>query len=89
MVVSEHLIFIIGIFATFFTLWSSIPQIRKAFRTKKTTDVSKWLIISLIAGLSLWVIYGISKGDVIIVAANSIGVSLNILLLILRLRYSS
>src|SRR6185369_14817266 len=72
---SEFLIFVIGIFATFFTLWSTVPQIRKSLRTKKTDDVSKWLIISLIAGLSLWVAYGVMKGDIIIICANSIGFS--------------
>ena len=77
MVLSEYLIFVIGIFATFFTLWSTVPQIRKSLRTKKTDDVSKWLIISLITGLSLWVLYGVMKGDMIITGANSIGVSLN------------
>ena len=88
MVSGESLIFVIGIFATFFTLWSTVPQIRKSLRTKKTDDVSKWLIISLITGLSLWVLYGVMKGDIIIVGANSIGVSLNVFLLILKLKYS-
>jgi MtN3 and saliva related transmembrane protein len=89
MVLSEYLIFVIGIFATFFTLWSTVPQIRKSLRTKKTDDVSKWLIISLITGLSLWVLYGVTEGDTIIIGANSIGVSLNVFLLILKLKYSS
>ena len=88
MVLPEYLIFVIGILATFFTLWSTMPQIRKSLRTKKTDDVSKWLIISLIAGLSLWVAYGVMKGDMIIICANSIGVSLNVFLLILKLKYS-
>ena len=86
--IDDSLIFVIGIFATFFTLWSTVPQIRKSLRTKKTDDVSKWLIISLIAGLSLWVLYGVVKGDMIIVGANSIGVSLNAILLILKLKYT-
>ncbi len=85
---SDYLIFAIGIFATIFTLWSTVPQIRKSFRTKKIDDVSKWLIISLITGLSLWVLYGALKGDMIITGANSIGVSLNVFLLILKLKYT-
>ena len=88
MVLNDYLIFVIGILATFFTLWSTVPQIRKSLRTKKTDDVSKWLIISLITGLSLWVLYGVTKGDIIIICANSIGVSLNVFLLILKLKYS-
>ena len=72
----------------FFSLWSTVPQIRKSLKTKKTDDVSKWLIISLIGGLSLWIFYGILKGDIIIVVANAIGVSLNIFLLSLKWRYT-
>jgi len=88
MIPNDYLIFVIGMFATFFTMWSTVPQIKKSLRTKKTDDVSKWLIISLIAGLSLWVAYGVMKGDMIIIYANSIGVSLNVFLLILKLKYS-
>ena len=88
MILNDYLIFVIGIFATFFTLWSTVPQIRKSLRTRKTDDVSKWLIISLITGLTLWVLYGALKGDIIITGANSIGVSLNTFLLILKLKYT-
>lgn len=85
----EYIIFVIGISATFFSLWSTVPQIKKSLKTKKTDDVSKWLIISLIVGLSLWVLYGIVKGDMVIAVANAIGVTLNVILLLLKLKYSS
>ena len=84
---NEYIIFVIGISATFFSLWSTVPQIRKSLKTKKTDDVSKWLIISLIVGLSLWVLYGIVKGDIVIAVANAIGVTLNLILLFLKLKY--
>jgi MtN3 and saliva related transmembrane protein len=89
MVISEYFIFLIGVLATFFSLWSTVPQIRKSVKTKKTDDVSKWLIICLTGGLSLWVLYGVLKGDVIIAIANAIGVSLNLYLLFLKWKYSS
>ena len=89
MVISEYFIFLIGILATFFSLWSTVPQIRKSLKTKKTDDVSKWLIICLTGGLSLWVLYGVLKGDAIIAIANAIGVSLNLYLLFLKWKYSS
>jgi MtN3 and saliva related transmembrane protein len=84
---SDYLVFLIGISATMFSIWSTVPQIRKSLRTRKTDDVSKWLIISLITGLSLWVLYGILKGDIIIAIANAIGVTLNVILLALKLKY--
>jgi MtN3 and saliva related transmembrane protein len=88
MVISEYFIFLIGVLATFFSLWSTVP-ISEILKTKKTDDVSKWLIICLTGGLSLWVLYGVLKGDVIIAIANAIGVSLNLYLLFLKWKYSS
>ena len=85
---NEYIIFLIGISATFFSMWSTVPQIRKAVNTKKTDDVSRWLIISLIIGLSLWMLYGIIKHDVVIAFANAIGVTLNIILLSLKIKYT-
>lgn len=85
---TKFVIFLIGISATIFSLWSTVPQISKSLKTKKTADVSKWLIISLIVGLSLWVIYGILKGDIVIASANAIGVTLNIMLFSLKIKYT-
>jgi MtN3 and saliva related transmembrane protein len=89
MVISEYFVFLVGILATFFSSWSTVPQIRKSLNTKKTDDVSKWLIICLTGGLSLWVAYGVLKGDMIIAIANAIGVSLNLCLLFLKWKYSN
>ena len=35
MILNDYLIFVIGIFATFFTLWSTVPQIRKSLQLGK------------------------------------------------------
>ncbi len=72
------LITFIGLFATAFTVASTFPQIKKALRTKDTEDVSIRFLLVLIAGLSLWVIYGIGRADIVIVIGNSIGALLNI-----------
>ena len=47
-------------------------------KTKDTDDVSLRFLLVLIASLSLWVVYGIGRGDTVIVIGNSIGASLNI-----------
>jgi uncharacterized protein with PQ loop repeat len=51
-------------------------------------DVSVWLIVALIARLSLWVTYGIAKNDAVIAGGNSISVSSNVMLLLLKMKYS-
>jgi len=82
------LITFIRLFATAFTVASTIQQIKKALRTKDTEDVSIRFLLVLIAGLSLWVIYGIGRADIVIVIGNSIGASLNIWMLVLKMKYS-
>jgi len=79
---------LIGFMATGFAVASSISQIRKATRTKKSDDLSIRFIIVLIIGLSLWVVYGIGKEDIVLIIGNSIAVSLNTYLLFLKIKYS-
>jgi MtN3 and saliva related transmembrane protein len=84
----DFLISILGILASIFSLSSTVPQIVKGLKTKKMDDLSVWLILSLIVGLTLWVIYGIGRNDVVIIGGNMVGVSLNLVLLFLKFRYS-
>ena len=74
--------------ATGFAVSSTVPQIRKALRTKKSDDVSIRFIIVLIIGLSLWVIYGIGKNDIVLIIGNFIAVALNTFMLFLKIKYS-
>ena len=84
----DIIITIIGLAATAFAVSSTIPQISKALKTKKTDDVSIWLVVVLIIGLGLWVAYGIGKNDMVIVGGNSVGVTLNTIMLGLKVKYS-
>ena len=84
----DMLIPLIGILATIFAICSTIPQIIKGIKTRKMDDVSALLIMALIVGLSLWVVYGVAKSDIVIIGGNSVGVSLNAILLLLKIKYS-
>jgi len=84
----NFLVPLIGILATIFAVSSTVPQIIKGIKTKKMDDVSVWLIMALIMGLSLWVVYGVAKNDTVIAGGNSVGVSLNGILLLLKIKYS-
>jgi len=84
----DKLIPLIGILATIFAISSTIPQIIKGIKTRKMDDVSALLIMALIVGLSLWVIYGVAKSDMVIIGGNSVGVLLNAMLLLLKIKYS-
>jgi MtN3 and saliva related transmembrane protein len=78
----------IGILASIFALSSTVPQIVKGLKTKKLDDLSVWLILSLIVGLSLWVVYGVGRRDLVISGGNMVGVALNLVLLFLKFKYS-
>ena len=84
----DILLTFIGLLATAFSVASTLPQIRKALKTKDTEDVSIRFLVVLIIGLFLWAIYGLGRADSVIIIGNSIGVSLNIYMLGLKIKYS-
>jgi MtN3 and saliva related transmembrane protein len=78
---------IIGSVAGILVLSSFIPQLMKAYKTKKMFDVSIHLLILIASGMFLWVIYGFIRSDLVIIGTNATGCALNITLLIMKLRY--
>ena len=77
----------IGIIAGILVLSSFIPQLYKAYKTKKMQDVSIYLMGLIASGMFLWVIYGLIRKDPVIVGTNISGFILNIILIALKLRY--
>ncbi len=78
---------IIGLVAGICTTAAVIPQIWKAWKTKKVKDVSPGMFIVLLIGLLLWVIYGVMQNDVPIIATNGLALALNGFMLFLMLKY--
>ena len=78
---------LIGITAGILVLSSFIPQLHKAYKTKRMSDVSIYLMVLIASGMFLWVIYGIIRKDPVIVGTNASGFILNIILIILKLKY--
>jgi MtN3 and saliva related transmembrane protein len=78
---------IIGTVAGILVLTSFIPQLMKAYKTKKMFDVSAHLMILIASGMFLWVIYGSVRSDPVIIGTNAAGFALNIALLVMKFRY--
>ena len=78
---------IIGTIAGILVLSSFIPQLMKAYKTKKMLDVSAHLMILIASGMFLWVIYGFIRSDPVIIGTNATGFALNVCLLIMKIRY--
>ncbi|MEW6043602.1 MAG: SemiSWEET transporter [Thermoproteota archaeon] len=79
---------LIGSVASALVSSSFIPQIIKGYKTKHLDDVSYLLMILISIGMSLWVIYGIEKRDLVIIGANIATIILNMILLALKVKYS-
>lgn len=76
----------VGAAAAFCASLSYLPQVRKAWPRGATKDLSLMMLSVLTFGLSLWLLYGVLRGDAIIITANSIGASLSGLVLGCKLR---
>lgn len=82
-----EIITVIGLAAGAITSIGFVPQIIRGYRTKKLDDVSYYMPLVLLAGLSLWLIYGIAIADIPITVANITGVTCNAILLALKKKY--
>jgi MtN3 and saliva related transmembrane protein len=75
---------VIGLAAAFCTTVSYLPQVHKSWKTRSTADLSMQMMLLLASGLLLWIIYGALRGDVVLIVANSIGLSLLSSLIVLK-----
>jgi MtN3 and saliva related transmembrane protein len=78
---------VIGLAAGVCTATSLIPQVVKTIREKKAEDVSLAMLLVLATGIVLWIVYGIKKNDLPIIATNAFSLLVNITMVILGLKY--
>jgi MtN3 and saliva related transmembrane protein len=77
----------IGYAAAFFTTVCYVPQAVHVIVTRHTQSISSLTYCMLFLGISLWLIYGLLKGDWPIVAANGVSLPLVIIILLMKLRH--
>ena len=78
---------IIGLIAGSFTTASFVPQAVKALKTKETKSLSLGTFSFLLLSAILWTIYGVTLKDMPLIIFNSISLILNIIIIILKLKY--
>ena len=69
----------LGYVAAVFATGSFIPQVWKTWRTRSAKDLPYLMLFLHIAGMVLWLAYGVMIG-----AANSVAIVLDIALIILK-----
>ena len=80
---------IIGIAAGVCTCVSMVPQLIKIIREKKAENISYVMLLVLMAGLAIWVWYGINKNDWPIIVTNSFSFVVNMLILGFTFKYKT
>jgi MtN3 and saliva related transmembrane protein len=65
----------IGTVAAICTTAAYFPQLKKCWATGEAKDLSLRMFSVLSLGIALWIVYGVMKGDWIIITANSISLA--------------
>jgi MtN3 and saliva related transmembrane protein len=79
----------IGIIAGILTGVSLLPQLLKIIKEKKANSISFGMLAVLLAGLCVWILYGVLKKDYPIIVTNSFSLLTNIVILILTTKYKN
>ena len=77
----------LGYVAGSLTVASFVPQVVRAWRTKRTRDLSLGSFALLITSGSLWIVYGALTGDWPVILTNGGMVALTAALAIAKVRY--
>lgn len=78
---------LLGMVAGAMTTIAFLPQLFKVWRSKSAKDISmSWLVI-FSSGVFLWLIYGLLLGQLPIVLANAVTLSLTGVILGFKLKY--
>ena len=81
------MISILGFIAGTLTTLSFVPQVHKAWRTRRCEDLSYGMLLTFGLGVVLWLIYGLLVRAAPIIVANAVTLSLIVLLLVMKSRY--
>lgn len=81
------LITALGLTAGALTTLGFVPQVVKTWRTKSGHDLSFGTFGALLLGAALWLTYGVVQDDAPLIAANSVSLVLQLIVLGLMIRY--
>ena len=89
MEVDGALLTILGVSAGILILTGWVEQVYKGYKTKSMKDISKFLMIFIAAGSTLWLVYGSIVSDVFIIGTNIAGLILMIVVSAMKRRYQN
>ena len=78
---------IVGYIAATLTTAAFLPQVFQVGKSKSTKDLALPTLLSFIAGVSMWLVYGLLVKSTPIIIANALTLLLNLAILRFKLRY--
>lgn len=78
---------ILGFAAASLTTLAFLPQVIQVWRSRSTKDISLPMLVTFIAGITLWFIYGLRVNAAPIIIANAITLILNLAILRFKLKH--
>ncbi len=78
---------LLGLAAATLTTGAMIPQVLKAWKTRRTEDVSLTMFLMMAVGILLWFAYGLAIGETPVIVANAVAFVLVGTVLALKLRF--
>ena len=78
---------VLGFLAAICSTFAFLPQVLKTWRTRSTKDISLGMFLVLVAGIVLWLVYGLIRGDIPLIAANAVTLLFAGVILFFKLRY--
>jgi MtN3 and saliva related transmembrane protein len=79
----------LGYLGSFLTSITFVPQVYKAWQTKSVGDLSKWMVLIVIASAGIWLIYGIAIESGPVMVANTVVLIFALVLLYFTYRFKS
>ncbi|HRI21622.1 MAG TPA: SemiSWEET family transporter [Panacibacter sp.] len=77
-----------GYAGSFLSSITFIPQVYKAWQSKSVGDLSVWMILIVVISTILWLVYGIGINSRPVIIANSVILSLSLVLLYFKFTFN-
>ncbi len=77
----------LGFVAGVLTTFSFVPQVYKAWSSKRCDDLSWGMLLTFATGVAMWLVYGLLLWAGPIIAANGVTLALVLAILALKVRY--
>ncbi|MBY0279860.1 SemiSWEET transporter [Candidatus Binatia bacterium] len=78
---------VLGLVAATLTTCSFVPQLTRVIRTRSAEDLSYGMFGAFSVGVLLWLVYGLLRDDLPVIASNAVTLALSVTILVLKIRY--